>query len=81
MLYIVTEFAKNGEMFGELHSFLALGEGSLPSYACISAASQCCSVLPCLAPGRDRLGILGCNLVLLFLRLSDFEWAPERERG
>lgn len=21
MLYIVTEFAKNGEMFGELHSF------------------------------------------------------------
>lgn len=76
MLYIVTEFAKNGEMFGELHSFLALVKPCLLMSACSLWGF---SVLFFLAWSQvvAASASWGSNFVLLFLRLSDFQWAPE----
>lgn len=58
MLYIVTEFAKNGEMFGELHSFLALVKPCLLTSACsLWGFSVLFFFGP--VPGSGSLSILG----------------------
>jgi hypothetical protein len=62
MLYIVTEFAKNGEMFGKSHPQAG------PHIQCDAALLGCA--------GQWRL-ILGYSFVSSLLRLFDFQRTPE----